>query len=291
VPLITDDIMEARAAYTALELRTAAAELNVAVLRERIHTLAAAQQAIADQNGVLKDIAISQVSANAQLLASQASQVSPDSPLDGFIAALGLAVALGEASMSDRTIGSVQASVQSYLTLTTAPEGVAKIIGLRTYQPEFGVPTTLATASFELSKVSPAPGTQVPRNLYAILLEKQAVFTDPFWVQFAAGTPPVQPASQIVAEIATIFAEVGAWSMPFLVREAEQIASFEGRLAGLVGPAPSQLVAIFTTTVRALAAQVKALDPATRTQFVAGDLHALASALDATTRIANLLKP
>lgn len=292
MPLITDNILEARAAYAALELRAQSAEQNAAVLQVTISNLSSAQQAQAQSANLLTQYTVGQVQTNAQLTAQQAGQVSPDLTLDNFIASLGLAAALAEASMPDRAINSLSTSVQGYLTFAAGSDGISKVAGLRLYQPELGGPTALATTSFEIAKVTPQPGAPAPRTLYVVLQDKQYVFGGPFWTQFISGSPPSPPAQQIVVEIAKMFANVGAWTFPFLIQGATAITGFETTLSTLLGgAAPSERVAAYVTVVGALSNLVKALDPAARSNFVAGDLFALAAALDATTKIANTLRP
>jgi hypothetical protein len=291
MPLTTDNIDEARVAYAALELRAQNAEANAATLQAQAGRLSSAQQSLSLSASRLHEFVVSQIQANAQLLAQQTAQVSPDLTLDGFIAALGLAAALGEASMPDRAVNSVKVAMQSYLTFTPGPDGVSKVTGLRFYQPEFGA-SALATTTFEIAKVAGPPGAAAPRSLYAVLQDKQAAFADPFWMAFATGNPAAYPASRIVAGIAGIFAHVDAWNIPYLVQESTAIAGLETTLSALVGKsAPAAPAAAYAAAVARLSALAKALNPATRSNFVAGDLYALTAALDATTKIANTLRP
>jgi hypothetical protein len=286
MPLITGNILEARMAYSALEALAAGAEQNAALLQATVANLAAipAEQAVRSQ--VLHDFVVNQAAANSQLVADQAAQVSPDVSLEGFIASLGLAVALAEASMPDRTINSVKAVVQSYLTLDTGPDGVSKVVGLRLYQPDLGAPTALATTTFEIAKTAPVTGAPTPRSLYVVLQEKQAVFSHPFWTTFTAGAPPAQLAANVVTQVTMMLADTEAWRMPFLVDHATAIAALETSLAAAIGPAaPSPTVAAYAGAVAALSA----LTAAPRPFYVAGDLYALTAALDATTRIAQVL--
>ena len=288
MPLLTQNISEASAAYSALELRVQSAEQATSTLQATVDNLRSTQTVVVDRARLLTQYTVGQVQANAQLTAQQAGQVSPDVSLDALIASLGLAVALAEASMPDRAVNSVNVTLQTYLTF----DANSKVTGVRLYQPELGQPTALATTSFEIAKVAPPPGTPAPRNLYAVLQDQQSLFTNPFWTRFATGTPPSQPAAQIVAEIAKVLANISGWTLPFLVQEAAAIAGFETTLSTLLaGTAPPERVSAFAAVVAALSTLTKALDPATRSNFVAGDLHALETALDATTRIATTLLP
>jgi hypothetical protein len=292
VPLVTDNIFEARAAYAALETRVRAAEERASALQATVDALTTLPGVLADRNRLLLEYSVGQLQANAQLTAQQAGQVSPDTGLGDFIGTIGLAAALGEASMPDRVISSISATVQSYVSYGAATTGAPKTLGLRLYQPELGGPTTLTTTSFEIAKVPPAPSVPAPRSLYAVLQAKQSLFTAPFWAQFATGTPLVRPAQQIVAEIAKLFAGVGGWTVPLLVQEATTLAALETTLASLIGTvAPADRAARYAASVQALAALAKSLDPSQRTTYVAGDLGALTAALDLTTGIAATIGP
>jgi hypothetical protein len=290
--LLTDNIAEARGAYSSLELRAQFAETNVAQLQAAVASLSSAQDSLVRSAGLLHKYTVAQLQDNAQLRAQQAGQVSPDLTLDTFVASLGLAFALSEATMPDRAINSVNVTVQSYLTFNTGPDGVSKVAGLRLYQPELGGRAALATTSFELSKVAVSPGAPAPRNLYAVLQDKQAAFTDPFWGQFSTGAPVSHPASQIIVEIAKTLAQAGQWSFLFLVQEAAAIAALETSLSSLIAKAaPPDAVAAYAAAVAALSNLTGSLNSATRTAFVAGDLFALAAALDTTTKAAKPLRP
>ena len=291
MPLVTNNISEARAAFASMEFRAQAAEQSVVTLKASLDGLSAAQQQLTKSVGTQLQYTTSQAQINGQLAAQQASQITPDVSLDDFIAALGLAVALGEATMPDRAISSVSVTVQSYLTATTLADGTQEI-GFRLYQPELGTPSALATTSFDLTKLAPQPGTPTPRSMYSVLQDKQAAFDNQFWSAFASGTPPVEPAPQIVVEISKVFANIGAWSFPCLLQEATTIAGLETTLAGLLGSAvPASKGTAYTAVVGALNTLTQALNPANRANYVAGDLFALTAALDATTTIANMLLP
>jgi len=289
MPLVAVNLDEARTAYASLELRATVAEGVATNLRATIDSLNISQTTLADRANLLAQFTANQAQANAQLTTQQAGQVSPDVSLDNFISSLGLSVALGESSMPDRTVTSVAASLQGYMTFSPGADGLPKI-GLRFYQPELGQPTALATTSFEIAKVPPQPGVAAPRSLYLVLADKQSAYSDPFWAQFVTGSPAVQPAAEIIVEISKLFTNIGAWSLPFLVQEAGAIAALETTLSGLVGAsAPPERVAAYAGVVQAFSNLVTALDPTTRSQYVAGDLYALSAAMDATTRIAQTL--
>ena len=289
MPLITNNIYEARSAYASLELLSQASQQTAVTLQATVDNLTAIHAQLVDSARLEGAFTASQISTNGQLTAQQATAVSPDVSLDNFIASLGLSIALAEATMPDRAINAVQASVQSYLTFTTGPDGVTKVPGLRLYQPELGEPTALATTSFELSKTLSA-GAQTPRSLYTVLQAKQTTFADPFWAKFASGNPPAQPAVAVVAEAGKVFSMIGNWSFPYLLQEASTIAGLETTLAGLMaGVTPQTAVAAYTASVQALTSLIQAIGA--RSVHVAGDLFALANALDTTTTLATALIP
>ena len=286
--LITNNIYEARSAYSTLEMLAQASQQNVVTLQATVDNLTAVHARLVDSVRLQGEFTASQISTNGQLTAQQATAVSPDVSLDNFIASLGLSIALAEATMPDRTISGVAATVQSYLTFSTGPDGVTKIPGLRLYQPELGEPTALATTSFELAKTVSADAP-APRSLYTVLLAKQAAFSDPFWAKFSSGSPPTQPAVSIVSEVGKVFSMIGNWSFPYLLTEAGVIADLEATLAGLLEAAPQDAVAAYTASVQSLTDLIQAIGA--RSLHVAGDLFALTSALDTTTTRAVALIP
>jgi hypothetical protein len=288
MPLIAFNLDQARSAYSALELRASAAELHISTLQNTVDTLKAAQATVVDRAALLTQYTVAQAQSNAQLVAQQTSQVSPDISLESFIGTLGLAVALGEASMPDRAVNSVKATLQAYLTFDTGADGVSKSVGVRFYQPELGQATALMTASFEIAKVPPAPGVPAPRSLYNVLQSKQALYTSPFWMQFSAGTPPAAPAAQIIAAISATFGAIGGWTLPFLIGQASTIATLETTLAARVAATgQADAVAAYSSAVQALSSLVASLSQ--RAAYVAGDLYALSTSLDATTRAAQAI--
>lgn len=287
--LLTNDITQARAAYAGLELLADATQQRVVTLQAAVDNLTSLHSQLFETVRLQNELTLSQISANVQLTTQQVSTVLPDVTLDNFIAALGLSIALAEATMPDRAIGSVSASVQSYLTLTPGPNG-ALVPGLRLYQPELGEPSALATTSFDLSKTVAPAGTSAPKSLYTVLQAKQAAFADPFWARFSSGSPPAQPATTIVAEVGKVFAAIGSWSFPYLLQEAGTIAEQETTLTGLIGGTAAQsAVVAYTASVQTLSSLVETIGA--RSVHVAGDLFAVAAALDATTDLATALIP
>jgi len=288
LPLITNNILQAKAAYAGLELRVAASQQSVVTLQATVDHLSSIHAGLIDTVRLQGEFTATQVATNGTLTANQAGAVSPDLTLDNFIAALGLSIALAEATMPDRSINSVSATVQSFLTFAPGPDGKTPVPGLRLYQPELGASTALATTSFDLAKTAPTPGTPAPRSLYTVLQSMQTVFANPFWGKFTTGTPPSAPAQQIVAETVKVFSMIGGWSFPYLLQEAAAFASLQTSLGGLMtNVAPAAPVTAFSTSAAALGELVQTLT--TRAQHVAGDLFALTAALDSATNLAEAI--
>jgi hypothetical protein len=187
-------------------------------------------------------------------------QLRADISLSGFVHSLALDVALGEATMPDHVVTPVAVSAKTYLV----PSGDG--IGLRFHAPELGDATALSSTSLELAR-APAPEGRVPRALYAILQHKQLVY--------GAAAEGGDLEGLLIAEIGKVLAESSAWTMPFLAGAAGRIGELELKLAESAGDEErSKAATALVELVRSLA---------DRTRFVAGDLHSLAAALDATT--------
>jgi hypothetical protein len=288
MPLVTEDIDEARLAYINIESRAQSAELRANVLQDTVDKLRAQIPITAQLANVLTQQTTDQAAVNAQLVTQQVAAINSDIPLGQFIATVGMSVALGESTMPDRAIPSVTTSVTAYHT----PDG-----GLRFYQPEFGDSSGPGTTSFSIVKIPGPAGTAAPRSLYLVLENMQFVFDNPFWTNFAtAAAPPSVPAQQIVVEAAQVMANAGGWNFPFLVQEAAVIAAFQLTLANLlaqsssVKPSAQPQVAAFQAAVQALTQLAKAFDPAVKPSPVAGDLLALTAAIDATVLIADSVR-
>jgi hypothetical protein len=283
MPLITEDIDEARLAFTNMEGRAQSAEFRAAILQNTVDKLNAQLPINAHLAGVLSQQTVQQAAVNSQLLAQQVTQISSDIPLINFISEIGMAAALGEATMPDRSIPFISTSLTCYHTL----DG-----GIRFYQPEFGDPGGFGTTSFTIAKVPPAAGGAAPRSLYVVLEYAQAVFDDAFWAKFVQPGPPVtQPAQLIVTEVAQVLANAAGWSFPYLVQEAGTIASLATSLGNLLTEFAASQEQAFMGSVQALTGLVKALDPSVKPVPVVGDLLALTAALDAMVRIADTLRP
>jgi hypothetical protein len=196
-------------------------------------------------------------------------QLRTDISLQTFFDAIGLAAAVGEASMPDRAIGSIQMTLKSYLA--SADGGVA----LRFQPPELGaLAHGLSTTCFEMAKVPPASDAPAPPKLYSVLLEKQLAFTNL--------TTRIPEAAAVAGETATALANTGGWTFAYLVQEAASIASLEqGLVAAITAIAVPGTAADFQAGVRALSALTDQLKAKPRP--VAGDVLALSDALNTTT--------
>lgn len=197
------------------------------------------------------------------------AQIHADMPLQNFIDAIGLAATIGEASMPDRAIGSIQMMVKSYL----AP--VDGGVGLRFQQPELGaLAVGLSSTSFEISKVPPEVNAPAPPKLYGVLLEKLLAFTS-----LSARIPA---AAQVAGEAATALANTGGWTFAYLVQKAATIATLEKGLALAIGTiAVPGTATDYASAVLALSVLTDSL--AGKPRPVAGDVLALSGALDAAT--------
>ena len=187
-----------------------------------------------------------------------------------------MSVAIGEASMPDRAIPSISATVQSYL----APGAAG--VGLRFQAPELAATDArLSTTSFEIAKVPVPPGTAAPRSFYAVLQEKQRVCTDPFLAKSSQ-------ASAIIVEVAKTLANTDSWSFNFLAQSVFTIAGLEKKLADSLKAAGKD-----ATAYEAAVDNLIALDNTLRakTNPVVGDLLALVAALDAATSALKTLLP
>lgn len=272
--LITDNLDLARSAYAALEGRAASADRRSAVLQAQLAALLRKPPPASEITALRNRVAALE-GENIQLRnqLDQLLHMRSDALLEKIIQGLGLAIALGEASMPDRTIGRVAVTLTSHVV----PDAAG--FGIRFQPPELGaLATGLSTTSFDLSKVPPATGGATPRNLYIVLEDKQRIYTNAFWSASA-------PALNIVVEIAKILADTGAWSFPFLAQQAVLLATGESALAdALPATVRPEIAASYRAQVHALqnlaGALVSKADP------VAGDLYTLSAALDNTNRAA-----
>jgi len=289
MPLLTDNLAEARIAYSALENRAQSSEAYAQTLLSSLNDLRARLPQLDIGIERLKQ-RIAELEAENSALQLQIQQlteqqIKADVSLDNFIAAMGMSAVLGESSMRDRSVGSIGASVQAYLGVSSGS------IALRLHQPESTQFAGLSSTSFEIAKIPPAPGQPATRNLYVVLEDTQHVYTDPYWLQFLTATqPPQQPALQIVTEISQIFAQTGGWTFPFLSQEMAVIARFEKSLSDLLANAvPGSQATAYQAAVDSLLALTSILT--TKAFPVAGDLMALTAAVDSATTSARSFLP
>ncbi len=288
MPLFTNDIEQARAAYSVLEGRTQSAEQLAQTLQSALDDLKARQPLSFELAQAIRQRALDREADNAKLQTQvqHAVQANADLPLQNFIASVGLAAAVGEATMPDRAIASISATVLSHLTLA------GPTVGLRFFQPGVGVdPSSLSSTTFEIAKVPPQPGATAPRCLYSVLEDKQNVYTNSFWARFTTTSqPPSQPSANIVVAIAEVLANTGGWNFLYLLQSAAAIGTLEKTLSSLVTIAlPVDKAAAYGISVDSLLALTKALGG--KDVPVAGDLHALTASLDNTTGVARTLLP
>ncbi len=290
MPLYTDNIDEARAAYQALELRTQTAEKRLAIVQSALNH-SVLQQSISDAEArrLRQEVVNSEaakVTLQLQVQKLEQQNIQTDVTLEAFIASLGLALAVGEASLPDRAISSASASLQSYFALKAG----SSTVGLRFPQPESAASEGLSNASFDLAKIPPPLGSAKTPNLYAVLEEKQRVYSNPSWSRIAAAPAAAASATTgLVGEITRMLASTEAWRFSFLVAEAAAIASGEQNLAAsltAVYPEPAAAYQAAIHDLSALCAQLGA-----KAMPTAADLYSLASSLDATTTLAKKINP
>lgn len=289
MPLYTDNIEEARAAYHALEQRTQAAEQRMTLLQAALNH-SVLQQSISDAEArrlrqeVVNSLA-EKVTLQLQVQKLEQQNIQTDVTLEAFITSLGLALAVGEASLPDRAISAASASLQSYFVLTAG----SSTVGIRLPQPESASFGGLGNATFDLAKIPPPLGSAKTPNLFAVLEEKQRVYSNPYWNRLAVAPAAVAPAPAVIGEITKVLSNTGAWTFSFLVAEAAAIASGEQNLASLLSRARFESAAAYRAAIENLSAICTNLSA--KPMPVAADLYALASALDATTALAKAIIP
>jgi hypothetical protein len=186
-------------------------------------------------------------------------QLRADVSLAGLVQSLALDVALAEATMPDHVVTPVAISTSTYLVRSDGD------IGLRFPPPDLADARALSSTSLELADVPGLEG-RTPRTLYAVLQEKQRVY---------GGVEAGRIEGRIVAEIGKLLAASAAWTLPFLLEGAAGIGELELKLADAAGDQDR------SRRASALLELAGAL--ASKPGFVAGDVQALAAALDATT--------
>lgn len=275
-PLFTDNIDEARTAYGALEERAQAADDERVQLRASLDALRARLPTLTVEGAQLRQSAISQAARYAELSAQQATAVSPDIRLDQFIAGVGLAAALGEATMPDRAIPSVSCTLRAFVAVQP-PAGAAPQVALRFHQPELGSGAGLCDTTFEIQRIPPGPGATALPNLYSVLADKQQLYAQPAWQGFA-------PAATLMAAATGLLAAPQDWTLGHLAATAGQIGADEGALAGLIRTAAPDAATALAASAAALVALAGPLQ--TKPSPVAGDLLALTAALFLTSKAA-----
>ena len=279
MPLFTNDISEARRAYAALEARTASVELHAS----RIDAALRATQArdVAADVGLLRqriaDLEGDNIKLRNQL--DDLRRARSDASLQQFIEAIALSAALGEATMPDRLVVSLSASIKAHLMLENSN------VALRFQPPELGASgAALGTTSFEIAKVPPPPGAAAPANFYLLLMATQNAFGH---VLVSDNFPELQALQkQMVVETTRALMEVGQWNFAYLVDLAEKLASIEteyGKETGDQGTALHDAAAILVKLAQSLSI---------KSNPVAADLYALTAAFAEATRTATaLLRP
>jgi hypothetical protein len=286
LPLLTDNIEEARAAYGALEGRTLSAERLIESLQTALRETKAGEPISFQQTQDIRQTALDREADNVRLREQlqQAIVLKADLPLQAFIASIGLASALGEATLPDRTITSLAATLQTHLIVAQSA------VGLHFFQTGLDQePASLSTTTFQLAKITPQPGAPAPRNLYSALQDKQSVYANEFWRKFTSATqPPSQPAADIEAAAAMLLASAASWNFPYLLQSALQIGNLEKTLSGLVAAAlPGIASTQFEEAVNSFLVVIGKMQG--NIQPVAGDLFALTGSLDAVTSAAKVL--
>jgi len=295
VPLITNDIEQARQAYAALEARAVSAEQRAEALSAALQEAGAPPIAtVGGHVGVIKEIPpevlkqhilnIETQKIDLQTKLDTVQQAKSDTTFQNFVQAVALAAAIAEAAMPDRAIPSISAKLQSYIS--PADTGV----GVRFLPPELAAPSNLfgspaaqlTTTSFEVTKVPPPVGAPVTPTLYAVLQQIQRIFADPFWSR-------LPNAAQVVAEAGKALATSGGWSFAYIVTAAGAIAGQEKSVASSMtaAMAPAEKIAAFSAAVDRLQQLVNSLTPAAKATPVVGDLYALSTALVAGSAAAN----
>jgi len=286
--LVADTIEEARLAYGALERRAESAERLAAVLQSALDQVRASMPATLIPDGNTRQLIADLMQANQQLQENLRSALVPkaDLALQRVIESFAFAAALGEATMPDRIVASLTATLQSYITL--AESG----IGLQFFQPGLGVtPASLSSTTLELSRVPPASAAGPSPRLYAVWEQKQEIYSNPFWSPFkSGGASATSIAADLVILVARVLRNTDQWSFSYLVSAAVAVAARERELAGLVAArAPGSAAAAYTSAADQLVALTAALSP--KLAPVAGDLGLLTASLDRVTGAARALLP
>ncbi len=275
MPLFTNEIGAARVAYDAVESRAVNAELRASKLDALLADLRARPPFAVDEVAGLRqrmaDLESENVKLREQLqgLLRDRAQIT----LQTFIEALGLAAAVGEATMPGRAISSFTARMQAFISMISGG------IGLSFQAPELASRSAgLSTISFGLEKIPPQSGVAAAPNLYSVLEEKQRLYTDSFWSRF-------DMVPETIAEINRVLLDTGAWNFTYLAEAAGAIAALEQRLALATSALISnESASAYVTAARSLGVLADRLKK--KVNPVVGDLLAITSSLDATTKAA-----
>ncbi len=194
-------------------------------------------------------------------------------PLQQVIESVSLAVALGEATLSDRTVGSLTIAAQALLVSVDGGGVSLQFPSPATPLPPGG----FTTMKIDLGRTPSAPGQPDAPTLFRILLDKQALFGGGGWLATDQG-------KAIVAASTAALADAATWTFSDLLNTADTIATAEQGLASTLAarqPPPAGIAA-FTSATAGLRSVVDALR-AKSPSFVAGDLASLTAGLHATT--------
>jgi hypothetical protein len=270
MPLLSDDIVAARVAYSALESRAVAAEGLAEVLQTHVAVLGAAGRTNVTERRILGDHFLAAVARNVELEV-QLVPKRADASLVEFISHLGVSAALAESAMPDRAIPSVTTSVQAWLVID------GDRLGLRFAQPETGT-AALAKTTIEIVKVPNTGGPEAPR-LFTTLQNKLAVYATP---ELAA----IPAARDVIVAVAGAIGAIELWSFGFVVALGRRIGTSEKAVATtLRATKPGPRVDGYERAADALSATAAQL--AARATPVAADIETLAAALEATNAAAS----
>lgn len=266
MPLFTDQIGAARSAYDALEKRALGAEMRVSQLTAALAASGADVPNVVLLRQRIADLERQNIELNNQL--DVLKRTRAEATLQQFIDAMALSAALGEATMSGRTIESLSASVKAHMTADAG--GVA----LRFHPPELGAVNTdaMGTTHFAIAKVPPAAGTTAPGSFHALLLETQAIYGSVDAPRFS------DLVRKIVLAATQAVTDTASWRVPYLAGVAATLADLQHQLvAGDQRPSAG----VLRVRCQALAQLSKLL--AAKSNPVAGDLYALTAAFAETT--------
>jgi hypothetical protein len=276
MPLVTTDLDQARLAYSALEMRAAAADQRISVLERAVAGArdGAPPSAPTGGVGVLLQRIADLEGQNQTLLArlDDATKAVAEIPIQRVVDSIGLAAAIAEASMPDRVIGALAASVTSHLRSNAGQ------LAARLPLPQLDGPSnSLSTVSFEVSRVPPTGEAAMPRSIFITLEEKQAIYGDARW----AG---IRQTAGVVLQVSIAMGSIGSWTWDSLLADVQRVAAAERALAAqLAGPLTAEYLAAADRAMSLIQALTGKPNP------VAGDVWSISAALEETTRLARQL--